>query len=232
MPQVQEKGKFLGYGIIYPEGTSKGLKVVKAWTDGGKKIRHSDGTVEFLSPMPSIFELVGGAFCYASGDVIKKREHLEPLPDGMRERALAWFDKRSLAIPKDAIVDVPAPTERGEPEPNWIRSDERKDLLDLDGNKIPQTDEGKSDSVENSSIEKSLSAIMGSIEGLATIVRSQGDEIAKLKIAPPIPALKMGHKKQSEAMKAKWADPAYKAKMTNRGKKNDRPETSEAVQEV
>ncbi len=228
MPQVQEakvKG-FPGYGIIYPEGTSKGLKVVKAWTDGGKKIRHSDGTVEFLSPMPSIFELVGGAFCYASGDVIKKREHLEPLPEGMRERALAWFDKRSLAIPKDAVVDVPALAKKGEPEPNWILSNERTDLLDLDGNVIP---EKIKDVQEVSSVEKSLSAIMGTLEGLATIVKSQGDEIAKLKIAPPIPALKMGHKKQSEAMKAKWADPEYRAKMQKRSKENDRPETNQTV---
>ncbi len=227
---LQEKGKFLGYGIVYPEGTNKGLKIVWAWTDGGKKIRHSDGSVEFLQPMPSIFELVGGAFCYASGDTIKKREHLEPLPDGVREKALAWFDKRALGIPKEAIVDAPTPTKKGEPEPNWIRSDERKDLLDLDDK--ARSEPIRIDQEVPSSIEKSLSAIMGSIEGLAGIVKSQGDDIAKLKVAPPIPALKMGHKKQSEAMKAKWADPAYKAKMTNRGRKNDRPETSEAVQEV
>jgi len=216
MPQAQEVGRFPGYGIVYPEGTSKGLKVVKAWTDGGKKIRNSDGSVEFLPPMPAIYELIGGAFCYASGDVIKKREHLEPLPEGMRERALAWFDRRTLAIPKDAVVDAPEPTKKGEPEPNWIFSDERKDLLDLDGNKI----EAAKESPEVGSIEKSLSAIMGTLEGLATIVKSQGDEITKLKIAPPLPVIKMGHRKQSEAMKAKWADPEYRAKM-QRGKKND-----------
>lgn len=219
---VQASG-FPGYGIVYPEGTSKGLKVVKAWTDGGKKIRNSDGSVEFLPPMPAIFELVGGAFCYASGDTIKKREHLEPLPEGMRERALTWFDKRSLAIPQDAIVDAPAPAKKGEPEPNWIRSDERKDLLDLD-------DKAKSEPIRigeevPSSIEKSLSAIMGTLEGLATIVKSQGDEIAKLKITPVI---RLGRKNQSDAMKAKWANPEYRAKM-KRGKVNDRPEASETV---
>jgi len=225
MPQVQEKSKFLGYGIVYPEGTSKGLKVVKAWTDGGKKIRNSDGSVEFLPPMPAIYELFGGAFCYASGDTIKKREHLEPLPEGMREKALAWFDKRTLAIPKDAIVDAPEPSKKGEPEPNWIFSDERKDLLDLDGNKV----EAAKESPEADSIEKSLSAIMGTLEGLATIVKSQGDDIAKLKTVPSPPPIKMGHKKQSEAMKARWADPEYRAKMQKRSKVDDRSEASEAV---
>ncbi len=75
---------------------------------------------------------------------------------------------------------------------------------------------------------------MGTLEGLATIVKSQGDEIAKLKINPAVQVqnIRMGHKRQSEAMKAKWADPEYKAKMLNRGKKNDRPETSKTVQEV
>jgi len=216
MPQAQEKGRFLGYGIIYPEGTSKGLKVVRMWTDGGKKVRNADGSVEFLPPMPAIYELVGGAFCYASGDTIKKREHLEPLPEGMKERALVWFDKRSLAIPKDAIVDAPEPTKKGEPEPNWIFSDERKDLLDLDGNKI----EAAKESPEVGSIEKSLSAIMGTLEGLATIVKSQGEDIVKLKTVPSPPPIKTGHKKQSEAMKARWALPEYRAKM-QRGKKND-----------
>ena len=232
MPQVQEKSKFPGYGIVYPEGISKGLKVVKAWTDGGKKIRHSDGTVEFLQPMPSIFELVGGAFCYASGDTIKKREHLEPLPDGMRERALAWFDKKNPAIPRDAIVDVPEPTKKGEPEPNWILSNERTDIIeqvDLGsrfGKDKPQDHEN-----EVMLDKTSLGSVLDAINNLATIVKSQGDEIAKLKINPAVQVqnIRMGHKKQSEAMKAKWADPAYKAKMSNRGKKNDRSETSEAV---
>lgn len=221
---VQEAGKFLGYGIVYPEGTSKGLKVVNAWTDGGKKIRHSDGSVEFLQPMPSIFELFGGAFCYASGDTIKKREHLEPLPEGMRERALAWFDKMQLAIPKDAIVDAPTPAKKGEPEPNWIRSDERKDLLDLDKDKVERVIESQKLEAENT-IEKGLSAIIEKLESLDATVRSQGDEIAKLKITPVI---RLGRKNQSEAMKAKWANPEYRAKM-KRGKVNDGPETSEAV---
>ena len=212
----QEKGKFLGYGIVYPEGTSKGLKVVRAWTDGGKKIRNSDGSVEYMPPMPSIFELIGGAFCYASGQTINKREHLEPLPEGMKERALAWFDKKTLAIPKEAIVDAPLPTKKGEPEPNWIRSDERKDLLDLEGNVITGMEQSRAGEEIPTSIEKSLGAIMGVLEGLATTVKSQGDEIAKLKTPPP--PLRTGSKKQSEAMKARWADPEYRAKMQKRGK--------------
>ncbi len=226
MPQVQEKGKFLGYGIVYPEGTSRGLKVVNAWTDGGKKIRHSDGSVEFLQPMPSILELFGGAFCYASGDTINKREHLEPLPDGMRERALAWYDKKTLVIPKDAIVDIPEPAKKGEPEPNWIRSDERKDLLDLEEQRVNKAQEVAS---EISPIEKSLSAIMGTLEGIAAIVKSQGEEIAKLKTTPPVPAIKTGHKKQSEMMKARWADPEYRNRMRKRGKKDDGPEANQEV---
>ena len=208
---------FPGYGIIYPEGTSKGLKVVRMFVDGGKKIRHSDGSVEYLQPSPAIYELIGETFCYASGETIKKREHLEPLPVGMRERALAWFDNKVLAIPKEAIVDATAPVKKGEPEPNWIRSDERKDLLDLDGNETAKR------LVEEpeipTSIEKSLGAIMGVLEGLATTVKSQGEDIAKLKTPPP--PLRTGSKKQSEAMKARWADPEYRAKMKKRGKVDD-----------
>jgi hypothetical protein len=205
-----EKGKYPGYGIIYPQKSKKGLKVVRVWADGPKRIRHADGSVEMLEPAPTIYELVGGAFCYGSGQIVNKRSHLESLPEVMRDKALAWFDAANTAIPKEAIVNAPPPKELKPPEPNWVRSDERPDIIEAVGE----------EEVDETSVEKAddrLDKVLGAIGNLTTAVLSQGERIAKLEVLPK--QLGMAHKKQSATLKERWKDPAFRERMRGGVKK-------------
>jgi hypothetical protein len=211
-----EKGKYPGYGIIYPQKSKKGLKVVRVWTDGPKRVRHADGSVEMLEPAPTIYELVGGAFCYGSGQIVNKRSHLENLPETMREKALAWFDAANTAIPKEAIINAPPPKELKPPEPNWVRSDERPDIIEsVGGEEVDEEsiEKVESDHVVNDKLEKMLQAI----GNLTSMVMSQGDRIANLEVLPK--KLGMAHKKQSATLKERWKDPAFRERMRGGVKK-------------
>jgi len=207
-----EKGGYPGYGVIYPQKSTKGLKVVRVWTDGPKKIRHADGSVEMLEPAPTIYELVGGAFCYGSGQIVNKRKHLEGLPEAMRDKALVWFDADNTAIPNEAIVNVPPPTELKPKDPNWIRSDERPDIIEAIGSEVTDGEIVEKQKVAH--VEKTdgkLDEVLGAIKGLTTIVVSQGDRLAKLEVLPK--KLGIAHKKQSETLKERWKDPAFRERM-------------------
>ena len=199
MPQAQTKN-FPGFGIVYPGGGVTGIKVVKTFTQAPKKIFNSDGSVSYETPPPTIHELFGGGFCYADGKPVSNREHLENIsvPD-MKERALVWFETHGKAIsPSDIVIKEEGEKER--PEPDYILS-----------NQLPQQEDEQPDQ-----IKESLMSIAKSISSLAKMVNEQGKEIAELKKGPPIPPIKLGRKSQSEKMKAKWANPEYKAKMLKR----------------
>ncbi len=185
-PKAQEKVKgFPGFGVIYPEGQETGLRVVRTFTDGGAKIRHSDGTVTYGIPSPTIHEVFGGGFAYASGLPVTKREHLEPLPDQMKERALAWFDSKNLVIPKEAIVEV-VDEKKETPKPAYILSSDR-----------PPIDE------PHKVVANPLDKILEAISNLSQIVANQGNEIATIKGGKKSQSEK--GKAQSERMKARWA---------------------------
>jgi hypothetical protein len=180
--RVQEHvPKFPGYGIVYPEGTDKGLKVTKTFTDGGEKVRHQDGSVTYGIPKPTVHELVGGVFCYASGSPVTKREDLERLPEGMKERALKWFDSKNLAIPAVAVVDKPPEgAEKERPEPAYILSTSlppvgengERPIVSLEPAKVPVSDDP---------LIKALKEIQENLVGMGTTLIKQGEEIAMLK---------------------------------------------------
>ncbi len=167
--RVQERvSKFPGYGIIYPEGTDKGLKVVKTFTDGGAKVRQQDGSVTYGIPKPTVHELIGGVFAYASGKPVTNREHLETLPDEkMRERALKWFDVKNLVIPKEAVVDKPPEgVEKERPEPAWVIS-----------STIPLGSEPAKVPISDDPIIKALKEVSEVVTGLSAILTKQGEDI-------------------------------------------------------
>jgi hypothetical protein len=170
--RVQEKvSKFPGYGIIYPEGTDKGLKVVKTFTDGGAKIRQQDGSVTYGIPKPTVHELIGGVFAYASGKPVTKREDLEILPDEkMRERALKWFDSKDLVIPKEAVVDKPPEGEKERPEPAWVVS-----------STIPLNDGPPQVPISDDPLIKAIKEVGEALAGLSSLVAKQGEEIDSMK---------------------------------------------------
>ena len=212
-----EKGGYPGYGVIYPQKSTKGLKVVRVWTDGPKKIRHADGSVEMLEPAPTIYELIGGAFCYGSGQIVNKRKHLEGLPEAMRDKALVWFDADNTAIPKEAIVNVPPPTELKPKDPNWIRSDERPDIIEAVGGEGSEEIDVPDKVTRVEKADGKLDEVLGAIKGLTTIVVSQGDRLAKLEVLPK--KLGMAHKKQSATLKERWKDPAFRERMRGANQK-------------
>jgi hypothetical protein len=220
---MRTQSGYPGYGIVYPQGSTSGFKVTRICSHGSKKIRHADGSYEHIPPYPTIMELVGGAFCYASGQIVNKREDLEHLPPQMKEMALQWFDSKRV-IPKEAVVDIPEPAERTEPDARWIMSNERPDLLDSDGvqKDIDSATKAAPPAMEESAIMSALNAIMDKLN-------KHDKDIETIKHSPPPPrrmALSEAkHSKQSETMKKKWADPAYKAKMLERRSKNNQEAT-------
>lgn len=215
MPQAQVK-QFPGYGVVYPDGVS-GVKVVGTFTQGPSKTVNPDGSVAYTTPAPTIHELFGGGFAYASGERVTKREHLEGLPGSMRERALKWFDSHG-EISVAAKEDIPPLNldKKQRPEPIYVLSSDLPPATDevskgLD--KVVHTDQ-KTGQAGETELQNSLASIAQAISSLATIVKEQGEQIAKLSGGKPD---KKGLSKQSEVMKAKWADPEWRAR---RGKKN------------
>ena len=204
MSQPQTK-QFPGYGIVSPDGVT-GIKVVRTFTDGPSKTINPDGSVSYSTPPPTIHELLGGGFCYADGKPATNREHLELISDiKMRERAIQWYETHGKAItPSDIVVKEEGEKER--PEPAYILS-----------NQIPQEQDEVTKDLDNQ-MQNSLVSIAKSISSLTTLVMKQGEDIEKLKVSPP-PKVKRTRKDQAERMKARWANPEYKAKMIEKIKK-------------
>jgi hypothetical protein len=205
MPQAQKQQKeFPGYGVVFPGGGKKGFKVINTFTEAPKKIINPDGSVSYNTPPPTIHELFGGGYVYADGKFVTDRGHLERITNlKMKERALQWFDTHGSAI-KPEIVEK---TEVGRPEPDFIRSDE-----------IPQESDEVTEQLNNQ-VQNSLSAIAQSIQTLTSLVQKQDERLTKLETSPqPEPLKRTGNqrKKQSDVMRNKWANPAYREKMMNR----------------
>lgn len=211
MVQAQVK-QFPGFGVVYPDGVS-GIKVIGTFTQGPSKTVNPDGSVAYSTPAPTIHELFGGGFAYASGSPVTNREHLEMLPGGMRTRALEWFDGHGK-LSEVAKEDIPPLNldEKKRPEPVYVLSSElptATDEVSKDLDKVVHTDQTE--------LQSSLASIAQSISVLATVVKEQGKQIADLKKRPPAPKRmarsEAKHGKQSETMKARWANPEFKAKM-------------------
>jgi hypothetical protein len=186
--RVQEHvPKFPGYGVVYPEGTDKGLKVKKTFTDGGEKIRHQDGSVTYGIPKPTVHELVGGVFAYASGQPVTKREDLERLPEGMKERALKWFDSKNLVIPAVAVVDKPPEGVQPErPEPAWVVSSSST-MIDASGKPIVGVVEPAKVPISDDPIIKALREVSDVVSGLSAILTKQGEDIEMMKKGVKLP---------------------------------------------
>lgn len=213
MAQAQVRA-FPGYGIVYPDGVS-GIKVVRTFTQGPSKIVNADGSVSFTTPPPTIHELYGGGFAYADGSPVTNREHLEMLPDKMREKAFEWFDgNRGLSVV--AKEDVPPLNldEKTRPEPAFILSSELSSSTD----KVSQVSETIPGDVPG--YKSVLESIAQSISSLTEMVKTQGEEIAKMKMERASPAVrKLGnYSKSSERMKERWANPEFRAKMEGKRK--------------
>ena len=226
MPQAQVKN-FPGFGIVYPGGGERGIKVVKTFTQAPKKVFNADGSVSYEPPPPTVHELFGGGFCYAGGNPVTDREHLENISDPvMKKRALEWYDKHGKAIsPEDVVV-----REEGQgkvrPEPAYILSNQIPQEQDEVTKSLSQQgDQGfdKRDSNSNLGLAKAISE-------LATLVKKQGEEIAQMKAVPPIPSKIRKRGLQSQSMKDRWADPAFREKMKHRGKRGK--EEGEVKEEV
>ncbi len=184
MPEVQTEKKFPGYGIVYTDGV-KGIKVVKTFTEGSKRIVEADGSRSFTTPPPVIHELVGGSFCYADGRLVADRTHLERLPEQMRVKALTWFDsKKSVEIPKEATVLKEGDAPKESPEPTWVVSatlplmDEASKAQSVEPAKVPVSDDP---------IIKALKEVSEVVTGLSAILAKQGEDIEMMKkgVKPP-----------------------------------------------
>jgi hypothetical protein len=216
--------RFPGFGIIYPDGVN-GIKVVRTYTQGPSKVVNPDGSVGYTTPPPTILELFGGGFAYADGSPVNDRLHLEMMSDvKMRERALIWFDSHGK-VSTIATEDVP-PLDlehKERPEPVYVLSSDlptEQDAVTADVNEhIRKVEKG-------SGIDPMLQVLEG-IKNLTSLVKAQDDRIGKLEAGTN--PMRESRKAQSEKMKAKWADPAYREKVL--GKKNGKniPETTKEV---
>lgn len=216
---LPQQRQFPGYGVVYPGGGTTGIKIIHSFTDGPKKVINPDGSVSYGTPSPTIHELYGGGFCYEDGKPVTKREHLESITEvSMKERALQWYEMHGKAIAPSDVVIKEGEAER--PEPDYILS-----------NQIPLP-EDEVDKSLNKQVEKEdpLLAIAKAISELATLVKGQGKEIAELKAVPPIPSKIRKRGLQSQSMKDRWADPAFRERMKHRGKKGK--EEGEVKEEV
>lgn len=195
-----------------------GSKVVQTFTGGPSKIFNPDGSTSYTTPPPTIHELYGGGFSYASGRVVSDRTHLEMITDlKMRERALQWFDGHGK-VSQIATENVPPLDldKKEEPEPVYVISTDmpiEKDEVTKDLNKTVQ---GAIQGV-NVVIEKlnqdglfaTMEAIRKNVSAMMDTIKEQGNQISELKKSSPAPKI-LG--KQSEIMKKKWADPEWRAR--------------------
>ncbi len=211
MPQPQVR-QFPGYGVVYPGGGDTGIKIIGAFTQAPKKVFNPDGSTSYEAPAPTIYELFGGGFSYASGKTVTKREELENITDlKMKERALEWFDTHGKAISPPEIV--PREEDKERPEPAYILSTQ-----------LPPVEDEVTKSINEQQIirdktEDSNLVLAKAISELATLVKKQGEEIAQLKVVPP-QSKKRGM--QSQKMKERWADPAFREKrMKNKERKEE-----------
>jgi hypothetical protein len=224
--QQAQVARFPGFGIIYPDGRN-GIRVVKTFVQGPKKMVQPDGSVEWTTPPPTIHELYGGGFVYASVEPVIDRAHLESITDPkMRVRALAWFDG-DKKLSEVATKDVPPlasdeEREKKKPEPLYVISTD-------------MAPEGAPEKVDP------LSKILSAISGIAETVKKQGEQIAELQKTPlaTIDPQKIVAQRQrkGEAMKAKWADPEFRARQkaareAKKGNGKDTPETNQEVPTV
>lgn len=214
-PQAQVRS-FPGYGIVYPDGVS-GIKVIGTFSQGPSKTVNPDGSVSYSTPAPTIHELFGGGFAYASGESVTKREHLEILPGGMRDRALKWFDgSRELSVV--AKEDIPPLNldEKQRPEPVYVLSSD-----------IPIENAPPERLTEQSPKVDTTTTILAAIASLSDIVRKQGEQIGALQSQPSgVKSKKFSSEKRSEMMKARWA----KKREIKNGKNST--EASKDMQEV
>ena len=205
MVQAQVRS-FPGYGVVYPDGVS-GIKVVGTFTQGPAKTVNPDGSVVYSTPAPTIHELFGGGFAYASGSPVTHREHLEMLPGGMRERALKWFDGHGeLSVVAKENVPPLNLDEQKRPEPVYVLSSDLPPATDevskgLD--EVVHTDQ----KAGQEEIRDSLASIIQSISSLAEIVKEQGKQITELKSQPiEVKRKKFPSDKRSKMMKERWAE--------------------------
>ncbi len=207
MPQPQQR-QFPGYGVVYPGGGDSGIKIVGAFTQAPKKVFNPDGSTSFEPPTPTIYELFGGGFSYASGKPVTKREELENITDPkMKERALEWYDTHGKAISSPEVVS--REEDKGRPEPAYILSSQ-----------IPQEQDEVTKSLDVQ-VQNPLDVIAKSISSLTELVKKQGEEIAQLKVVtvPKEPKRRGGN--QSLKMKERWTDPAFRERMKNKKVKQE-----------
>lgn len=234
MVQAQVK-KFPGYGVVYPDGVS-GVKVIHTYTQGSKRMVNPDGSVSFTTPPPVIHELLGGGFAYADGSPVKDRTHLETIGDvRFRERALRWFDSHG-DVSAVATEDVPPLDldKKERPEPVYVLS------KDLPADKDEVTRELDKQVAKDVELPKqdTLSQILTAISSLAETVKEQGEQIIKMKTSWAVPKKRTArdlrvNASASERLKARWKDPDFRAKMSQRKKvENGVTESGEAVQTV
>ncbi len=210
MPQPQVR-QFPGYGVVYPGGGDSGIKIVGAFTQAPKKVFNPDGSTSYEAPAPTIYELFGGGFSYASGKPVTKREELEVITDQkMRERAVKWYDTHGKAILP--IEVVPREEDKERPEPAYILSSQLPPVEDEVTKSINEQQ------VTRDKTEDSNLVLAKAISELATLVKKQGEEITQLKVVPP-QSKKRGI--QSQKMKERWADPAFREKRRENKEKKE-----------
>ncbi len=210
-PQAQVKS-FPGYGVVYPDGVS-GVKVVGTFTQGPSKTVNPDGSVAYSTPAPTIHELFGGGFAYASGSPVTHREHLEVLPGGMRERALKWFDGHGeLSVVAKENVPPLNLNEQQRPEPVYVISSNVEQLDEPDKKVVEGLGTQSYENLQSPGmlpkiLQNSLNSITQSILSLAETVKEQGKQIMELSGQPgKVKHKKFPSDKRSEMMKARWAE--------------------------
>ncbi len=202
MPPQAEVRRHPGYGTIYPDGVN-GIRVVRTYTEGPKKKFYPDGTPYRTTPPPTIFELFGGGFCYASGQPVNKREDLENIGDPpMRARALKWFDE-GAEISKKAQGPTRDPEKKLEPgETVFVVSS------DLPREPDAVTGDLTKRQMEQTTISRQMSEISSGISSILEVVKAQGDRISLLEGKRT--GIALARKKQAESLKKKWQDPDFR----------------------
>ena len=221
----EQKQQFPGYGVVYPGGGARGIKVVRTFTQGAKKIHQPDGSVEYSIPPPTIHELFGGGFCYADGNPVTSREHLENISNPpMKERALKWFDSKQAAFAPGDIVDKDE-VKKERPEPDYILSNEVPENVLLG-------EKGNGEVSPPDTLQNTLSEMAKAIGSIASGVNTLTDRVSTLENAPAQRKLVEGKKreKQRDAMRAKWKDPEYvKNVMASRTKTKEEVKEDERI---